>query len=40
MRKQLDGLALLIQEAMALSLFDKTLIVFCNRQHNKMKLLF
>ncbi|MBL1268049.1 MAG: IS66 family insertion sequence element accessory protein TnpB [Halomonas sp.] len=40
MRKQIDGLALLVQEAMDLNPFDKALFVFGNRQRDKVKLLF
>jgi transposase len=40
MRKQIDGLALLVQEAMELNPFDKALFVFGNRQRDKVKLLF
>ncbi|MBT2772753.1 IS66 family insertion sequence element accessory protein TnpB [Halomonas sp. ISL-60] len=37
---EIDGLALLVQEAMALNPFDKALFVFGNRQRYKVKLLF
>ncbi|MFC0266405.1 IS66 family insertion sequence element accessory protein TnpB [Kushneria aurantia] len=40
MRKQNDGLALLVQEAMDLNPFDQALFVFGNRQRDKVKLLF
>ncbi|QNU60812.1 IS66 family insertion sequence element accessory protein TnpB [Vreelandella titanicae] len=40
MRKQIDGLALLVQEAMDLNPFDLALFVFGNRQRDKVKLLF
>tara|TARA_R110002074_G_scaffold107378_1_gene232093 strand:- start:1403 stop:1705 length:303 start_codon:yes stop_codon:yes gene_type:complete len=40
MRKQIDGLALLVQEAMALNPIDQALFVFGNRQRDKVKLLF
>lgn len=39
MRKQIDGLALLVQEAMDLNPFDQALFVFGNRQRDKVKLL-
>lgn len=39
MSKQIDGLALLVQEAMALNLFDKALFVFGNCKRDKVKLL-
>ncbi|WP_259034994.1 IS66 family insertion sequence element accessory protein TnpB [Halomonas dongshanensis] len=35
MRKQIDGLALLVQEAMALNPFDHALFVFGNRQRDE-----
>ncbi|SHL92053.1 IS66 family insertion sequence element accessory protein TnpB [Vreelandella subglaciescola] len=40
MRKQIDGLALLVQEAMELNPFDKAVFVFGNRKRDKVKLLF
>ncbi|WP_339935041.1 IS66 family insertion sequence element accessory protein TnpB [Vreelandella glaciei] len=40
MRKQIDGLALLVQEAMALNPFDQALFLFGDRQRDKVKLLF
>ena len=40
MRKQIDGLALLVQEAMELNPFEEAVFVFGNRQRDKVKLLF
>jgi len=40
MRKSIDGLSLLVQEAMELNPFDEAVFVFCNRQRDKVKLLF
>lgn len=40
MRKQIDGLALLVQEAMALDPFEEAVFVFGNRQRDKVKILF
>jgi|TARA_Y100001951_G_C11251075_1_gene246412 transposase len=40
MRKQIDGLALLVQEAMALDPFAAAVFVFGNRQRDKVKLLY
>jgi len=40
MRKQIDGLALLVQEAMELNPFEAAVFVFGNRQRDKVKLLF
>lgn len=39
MRKSIDGLALLVQEAMELDPFKPAVFVFCNRQRDKVKLL-
>ncbi|MCW4153921.1 IS66 family insertion sequence element accessory protein TnpB [Halomonas sp. 18H] len=40
MRKQIDGLAMLVQEAMELDPFEAAVFVFGNRQRDKVKLLF
>lgn len=40
MPNQIDGLALLVQEALELNLFEEVIFVFGNRQHDKVKLLF
>src|SRR5699024_8241088 len=40
MRKQIDGLSLLVQEAMELNPFEEAVFVFGNRQRDKVKLLF
>ncbi|MGO1659492.1 MAG: IS66 family insertion sequence element accessory protein TnpB [Marinobacter sp.] len=39
MRKSIDGLSLLVQEAMALNPFDEEAFVFSNRQSDKVKVL-
>lgn len=39
MRKSIDGLALLVQEAMELNPFEPAVFVFCNRQRDKVKIL-
>lgn len=40
MRKQIDGLALMVQEALDLDPFAPALFAFCNRQRDKVKILF
>tara|TARA_B100000678_G_scaffold225731_1_gene193480 strand:- start:207 stop:410 length:204 start_codon:yes stop_codon:yes gene_type:complete len=40
MRKQIEGLALLVQEAMELNPFEAAVFVFGNHQRDKIKLLF
>lgn len=40
MRKSIDGLAVLVQQAMALSPMDPALFVFGNRARDKIKLLY
>ena len=40
MRKQIDGLALIVQEAFALDPFEPALFAFCNRQRDKVKVLY
>ena len=39
MRKSIDGLSALVQEAFELDLFVGSWFVFCNRERNKLKLL-
>ncbi|MBT7409860.1 MAG: IS66 family insertion sequence element accessory protein TnpB [Methylococcales bacterium] len=39
MRKQIDGLAIIAEEAMGLNPFANNLFVFCNRQRDKTKIL-
>jgi transposase len=39
MRKSIDGLSLLVQEAMALNPFDSAVFVFGNRARDKVKIL-
>lgn len=39
MRKAMDGLALLVQEAMELDPFSAAAFVFCNRARDKVKIL-
>jgi len=40
MRKQIDGLALLVQEVLEHDPFSAHLFVFCNRQRDKVKVLY
>ena len=40
MRKQINGLALIVQEQMQLSPFDPALFVFCNGQRRILKALY
>jgi len=39
MRKSIDGLAVLVQEAMELNAFEEAVFVFCNRARDKVKIL-
>lgn len=40
MRKQMNGLAVLVESELELNPFDPALFVFCNRQKDKIKILF
>jgi len=40
MRKSIDGLSLLVESELDLNPFDAALFVFCNRQRDKIKILF
>ena len=40
MRKSIDGLAALVQESFGLDPFSPGLFVFCNKERNKLKILF
>ena len=39
-RKSINGLAVIVEQAMALSPFSGALFVFCNRQRDKLKVLY
>jgi transposase len=39
-RKSINGLSVIVEQAMALSLFDDALFVFCNRSRDKLKVLY
>jgi transposase len=40
MRKSINGLSILVEQAMELDLFSPSLFVFCNRKRDKLKLLY
>jgi transposase len=40
MRKQIDGLSLIVQEVFELDPFQPALFAFCNRQRDKLKVLY
>ncbi|GAC1651854.1 MAG: IS66 family insertion sequence element accessory protein TnpB [Acidobacteriaceae bacterium] len=40
LRKSIDGLAALVTHSFALDLFTHSLFVFCNRQRDKLKILY
>ena len=39
-RKSINGLSIIVEESMALPLFDESLFVFCNRKKDKLKILY
>lgn len=40
LRKSIDGLAAIVQESFGLDPFSPCLFVFCNRERNKLKILY
>ncbi|WP_081417582.1 IS66 family insertion sequence element accessory protein TnpB [Paenibacillus sp. Soil522] len=40
LRKSIDGLAVIVQEGFGLAPFSLCLFVFCNRECNKLKILY
>lgn len=39
-RKAINGLSVMVQEEMALSPFDRSVFVFCNRRRTQLKVLY
>jgi transposase len=39
-RKSIDGLSLIVEQSMGLSVFDSSLFVFCNKRRDKIKILY
>lgn len=39
-RKSVDGLSLIVEQAMGLSVFEAAVFVFCNRRCDKLKILY
>lgn len=39
-RKAINGLSVIVSEGMALSPFDRTLFVFCNKRRTQLKVLY
>lgn len=39
-RKAINGLALIVSEAMALNVYDSALFVFCNKNRSQIKVLY
>lgn len=39
-RKSIDGLSMIVDQAMNLSVFDGALFVFCNKRRDKLKILY
>ena len=39
-RKSIDGLSLIVDQAMGLSVFEAALFVFCNKRRDKLKILY
>ena len=39
-RKAINGLSLIVEQAMSLSLFESALFVFCNKRRDQLKVLY
>ncbi|MCK5881989.1 MAG: IS66 family insertion sequence element accessory protein TnpB [Sinobacterium sp.] len=39
-RKSINGLSLIVDQAMELSVYDSSLFVFCNKRRDKLKILY
>ena len=39
-RKSINGLSVIVEQSMGLSVFDSTLFIFCNKQRDKLKILY
>jgi len=39
-RKSIDGLSLIVEQAMGLSVFEAAVFVFCNKRRDKLKVLY
>lgn len=40
MRKQINGLSVLVQEEMKLDIFTESIFLFCNKTRNRLKILY
>ena len=40
MRKQINGLSIIVQEELGLNVFEKSLFIFCNKPKNRLKILY